>query len=311
VKSGLSRRLLFLLIACLAVLALMWAAASLIARPMNRSVADPLPPGRLVRFTASDGVSITGSYWPGATPEAPAILLLHGINSDRDMFTEQARWLHDLGYAALAIDFRGHGASGEAERSFGWNEGRDAAAALRFLRSRNQRRKVAVIGASLGGAAALLGEGAPLKVQAMVLHAVYPDIRRAIANRIARFSFPAFASLTEPLLSYQSYLRYGVAPERIAPIQGIGRYKGEVLVIGGSEDRATTAEDTNALFKAAASRSKQLWLLQGADHAAATKLWNEQYRRRLLSLFRRTLGEPRVMPARGATFTAARKRSRP
>jgi pimeloyl-ACP methyl ester carboxylesterase len=268
-------------------------------------VADPPPPGRPVRLAASDGVPIAGSYWPGATPEGPAVLLLHGINADRDMFAEQALWLHDLGFAVLAIDLRGHGASGAAERSFGWNEGRDAAAALRFLRAHAPKRRVAVIGSSLGGAAALLGEGAPLDVETMVLHAVYPDIRTAIANRIARFSFPAFALLAEPLLSYQSHLRYGVGPERIAPIEGIRRFKGEVLVIGGSEDRSTTADDTRALFRAAASQTKQLWLLPGTDHAAATRFWNEEYRRRLLSLLRRTLGDPRAAPGPGATVTAA------
>jgi pimeloyl-ACP methyl ester carboxylesterase len=251
-------------------------------------------------------VAIAGSYWPGATGHGPAILLLHGINADRDMFARQAGWLHGLGYAVLSIDFRGHGASGAAERSFGWHEGRDAAAALRFLRSGAPKRKVAVIGSSLGAAAALLGEGAPLGVDAMVLHAVYPDIRTAIRNRIARFSFPAFASLAEPFLSYQSHLRYGVRPERIAPIEGIRRYKGEVLVIGGSEDRSTTAAETRALFNAAAARSKQLWLIPGADHAAATKLWNEEYRSRLLALLRRTLGDPQAAPAPRGAVSAAR-----
>jgi pimeloyl-ACP methyl ester carboxylesterase len=277
VNRRLVRRLLLLLTACLIGLILVWAAASVIAPPANRAVAPPTPPGRLVSLAASDGVAIAASYWPGATGHGPAILLLHGINADR-----------------------------AAERSFGWHEGRDAAAALRFLRSGAPERKVAVIGSSLGGAAALLGEGAPLGVDAMVLHAVYPDIRTAIANRIARFSFPAFASLAEPLLSYQSHLRYGIGPERIAPIEGIRRYKGEVLVIGGSEDRSTTAAETRALFNAAAARSKQLWLIPGADHAAATKLWNEEYRSRLLALLQRTLGDPQAAPAPRGAVSAAR-----
>lgn len=279
------------LLACLAGLGLVWVAGTLVARPVNRAVPAFDAPARPVRLVAGDGVPIAGTYWPAAREGGPAILLLHGVNNDRNIFRRQARWLNGLGYAVLAIDFRGHGASGAAERSFGWREAEDAAAALAFLRSGAPRRKVGVVGVSQGGAAALLREEGPLPVEAMVLQAVYPDIRTAILNRLERSGSSVLASLGEPLLSYQAYLRYGVAPERIAPLHGIRQYRGPVLVIGGVDDRDTTVADTRALHGAAAG-PKELWLVESADHVETSKLWTPEYKWRVRAFFAAHLGEP-------------------
>ena len=265
-----------------------WLAGSLLSRPHLSAVPAPAPPGRVVRFFASDGVAIAASYWPGPRPDGPAVLLLHGINNTRDRMRAQALWLNGLGYAVLAIDFRGHGESGPASRTSGLAEARDAAAALAFLRRRAPRRKVGLIGISLGGAAALLGEEGPLAVQAMVLHAVYPDLRTAIVNRIARVAGRPLAYLGEPLLSFQSWPRYGVAPGRIAPIEGLRRFRGPVLIVGGTADPDTTLADTRAMYAAAAG-PKELWLVDGADHIATSILWSDDYRRRVGAFFARNL----------------------
>jgi len=268
-----------------------WVAGTVIAWPRNGPVPSPPPPARVVHFRSSDGVPIAANYWPGARDGGPAVLLLHGINNTRDRLTPHAVWLNGLGYAVLAIDFRGHGESGAESRTFGLYEARDAAAALAFLRARAPRRKVGVIGISLGGAAALLGDDGPLPVEAMVLHAVYPDLRTAIVNRLARVGTRPLAHLGEPLLSYQSWLRYGVGPARIAPIEGIRRYRGRVFIIAGTEDRDTSIADTRTLF-AAAPGLKSLWLVSGADHIATSILWSDEYRTRVGRVFEESLGRP-------------------
>ena len=287
-----SRVTLSILLLCAFGLALIWLAGSVVARPINRPVAPPPEPGRVVRLEAVDGVPIEGSYWAGATRDAPAILLLHGINNNRNLFRRQAAWLNGLGYAVLAIDLRGHGGSGAVERTFGWHEARDAAAAFAFLEREAPGRKIGLIGVSLGGAAALLGENGPLPADVMVLHGVYPDIRKAILNRLERSGSRMLAAASEPLLSYQTYGRYGIAPERIAPIEGVRRFRGAVLVIGGTDDDATRVEDSRALY-AAAPGPKWLWLVDGADHVETSKLFSPAYRARIRCLFERTLGEPR------------------
>jgi len=301
------RLLLTLLIFLVLLLAGAWIAGTVLSWPHASAVAAPAPPGRDVRLVASDGVPIAASYWPGAHTDGPAVLLLHGINNTRGRMRAQALWLNGLGYAVLAIDFRGHGESGPAERSFGLHEARDAAAALAFLRRGAPQRRIGLIGISQGGAAALLGESGPLPVQAMVLHAVYPDLRTAIVNRIARVTGRSLARLGEPLLSYQSWPRLGVAPARIAPIEGLRHFQGPVLIVGGTADRDTSLADSRAMY-AAAPGPKQLWLIAGADHVAVSIVWTEAYRRRVRAFFAAALGAPgrAPWPARPARFAAAR-----
>jgi fermentation-respiration switch protein FrsA (DUF1100 family) len=131
-----------------------------------------------------------------------------------------------------------------------------------------------------------------------VLQAVYPDLRAAIFNRIAQRTGRALAALGEPLLSYQSWPRYGVPPGRLAPLEAIRLYRGPVLVIGGTGDRNTPPAETRALY-AAAPGPKALWLIEGLDHEAASSLWTDDYRSRVRAFFARSLGEP-ASAVRGA-----------
>ena len=273
------------------ILAGAWIFGSVAAQPHVAAVAAPKSPGRVVHLVATDGVRLEGSYWPGHRTSSPAILLLHGINSSRASFTRHALWLNGLGYGVLAIDFRGHGGSAAVPRSFGLYEARDVAAGLAFLRSGTPNRRVGLIGTSLGGAAALLDDHGPPAVQAMVLQAVYPDLRDAIFNRIARVVDRPLAWVGEPLLSYQSWPRYGVPPGRIAPINALRRFRGSVLIIGGTADSNTTVADTLALYRAAPG-PKSLWLLNGFGHAATGSIFNNEYRRRVQALFASSLGPP-------------------
>jgi fermentation-respiration switch protein FrsA (DUF1100 family) len=150
--------------------------------------------------------------------------------------------------------------------------------------------KVGVVGVSLGGAATLLGEGGPLPADALVLQAVYPDIRSAIGNRIGGLVGP-LALLLEPLLSHQSRLRLGVPPSRLSPVAALPAFRGPVLVIGGGEDGHTPPAETQALYRAAPGR-KALWIAPGLDHQAVSDVQSAEYRRRLLAFFETILGPP-------------------
>lgn len=270
-------------------LTLVWLFGSLVARPYSHAVGSPAPPGQVVHFMTADSQRIEANHWPGARADGPAVLLLHGIGASRGAFDAHAAWLTGLGYAVLAPDLRGHGGSAAVPRSFGWHEAKDAAAGVAFLRKDAPARKVAIIGVSLGGAAAALAQNEGGRADALILQAVYPDIRTAIVNRLASRLGRVPAMLAEPLLSYQSLLRYGVAPHRISPLDAVGRYAGPVLVIGGTEDRQTPVLDTRALYTAAIG-SKSLWLVSGADHGATCGLWNAEYRDRIGAFLAKAIG---------------------
>jgi hypothetical protein len=76
--------------ACAIAFLSIWAVGSLIARPASWPVKPPAPPGRIIKLQAADGTRVEGSFWPGAHSGAAAVLLLHGIKSDRNMFDQHA-----------------------------------------------------------------------------------------------------------------------------------------------------------------------------------------------------------------------------
>ena len=272
-------------------LALSWAAGSAMVRGEAGIVPPAEAPALDVRMRTDDGLTLAATYWPGRRENSPAILVLHGVKASRKSTAPTAAWLSGLGYAALTVDFRGHGESDMAERSFGLREASDAASAFRWLKRRQSGARIAVIGHSLGGAAALLGRSGPLPADALVLQAVYPDIRRAIRNRIAVRLTAAPAYVLEPLLSFQSKPRFGVMPGELSPLEALRRYPGPVFVIGGQEDSYTPPQETRALFEAAPGR-RSLWLVPGRDHAAMGTLSDDSYRGRVGKFLQATIGQP-------------------
>jgi len=268
-----------------------WGLGEALVWPTPSAVPEAAAPSVDLRLRSTDGLALAATYRPGRTPGAPAVLLLHGNGASRAAMAATAHVLGEQGYATLAIDFRGHGQSQSARHSFGLYESRDAEAAFRWLKARQGLAKVAVVGLSLGGAAALLGAKGPLPADALVVEAVYPDIRHAIRNRIAAFTTAGPAYLLEPLLSLQSRPRLGVWPSQLSPLNAARRYPGPVLVIGGGADRYTPPDETSSLY-AAFHGPKRLWTMAGRVHAGVGDISDAAYRAQLLAFLAATLGTP-------------------
>jgi len=285
------RRVLIGLSACFLIgLAVCWIAGDIMVRGHTTAVSAAATPAQTFQLRSSDGVTLAATYWPGTRPDSAAVLLLHGVDGSRGAVARNAAWLAQQGYAAMAIDFRGHGQSDRVDRSFGWNESRDAHAAFAWLKRQQHGAPVAVIGYSMGGAASLLGPEGPLPADAMILQAVYPDIRDAIRHRIATRLGEPLGYMLEPFLSFQARLRFGVWPSAIAPINAIRRYKGPVMVIGGLHDRSTPPDESNALF-AAAPGKRTIWMLPTGGHASvSSSRIDTDYRAHILAFLHGTIG---------------------
>jgi alpha-beta hydrolase superfamily lysophospholipase len=255
----------------------------------NRPSQDAQVPSHRLEIRSEDGLVLGGTYWPGRRLDSPAILLLHGLGASRADYAANAAWFAAQGLAVLTLDLRGHGDSGNATSSFGLHESRDARAALAWLKRQQHGAPILLIGISMGGAAALLGDDGPLPVDALVLQAVFSDVRHAIRHRIAMVASALPARLLEPLLSYQSYPRFGISPSRLSPIAAIARYKGPVLVIGGEKDFCTPPWESRRLCDAAPG-SKSLWIVPGVGHYGTSHLETEEYRGRILDFARASLG---------------------
>jgi fermentation-respiration switch protein FrsA (DUF1100 family) len=213
-------------------------------------------------------------------------VLAHSVRSSRLEMVGRARFLHAAGYALLLFDAQAHGESPGERITFGHLESRDAISAVAFARDRIRHEKVAYLGVSQGGAAALLASP-PLAVDALILEAVYPTLRDAVRDRIAIRVGP-LAPLLAPLLLGQVELRLGIAADAIAPIEGIRRVRAPLLLVAGERDRHTPLEESRALF-AAAPEPKSIWVVPDAAHQDFHDFARAEYERRVLDFLARTL----------------------
>ena len=110
-------------------------------------------------YGEDDQVTLIADFYPApaASDDAPVILLLHMLNSNRAAYDPLIPDLHRSGYALLNIDMRGHGASGGArdwdaaidDVVSGWTGWLDEA-------GHTNESGLAIIGSSIGANVALI-----------------------------------------------------------------------------------------------------------------------------------------------------------
>ena len=241
-----------------------FAVGEALSRPANGPV-GPSPAelrARSVIIQSASGQAVSGWYIPGR-PRSGAVLLLHGVRSDRRQMIGRAKLLSNLGYSALLIDLPAHGESAGDRITFGVREGEGVKAALDYLRQQRPGEKIGVIGASLGAASLVLAKAAPAP-DAVVLESMFPTIEEAVANRLEARLGPAGRYLA-PSLLWQLPLRLGLNPNQIQPAVDIAMLNAPVLIASGTADRHTTLAESKRIFEAA-HEPKQFWAVEGAGH---------------------------------------------
>ena len=259
----------------------MFAIGWALAAPVQMHVGKPPEDlgARPVEFKSNSGAIVHG-WWCPTTTSRGAVLLLPGIRANRLSMVDRARFLRRAGYSVLLIDFQATGETNGDHITFGWKESRDVNAAVDFIHAVDPQNRVAIIGSSLGGVAALLATP-PLKVDALVLEAVYPTIEIATRNRMENY-LGAFGGMVAPLLLGQLQLRLGVSASQLRPIDHIADVDCPVFVVSGKKDRNTRPDDTRMLF-ARAQSPKQLWFVPNAGHADLHRAAREEYETRVLA----------------------------
>jgi uncharacterized protein len=210
-------------------------------------------------------------------------LLMHGVRSNRMSMIDRARLLKDAGITSLLIDFQAHGETAGEQITFGFREAIDATNAVVYLRNMGHCKKIIAIGHSMGGAAALLGQG-PIDVDALVLESVYPTIEEAVEDRLEK-RLGTLGKIMAPLLYQQIPIRTGISLTELRPISHLAQLGIPVFIMGGTLDQHTKLAETKRMFNAAPGR-KQLWLVEGAAHEDLYKFSPDLYKEKLLAFIK-------------------------
>ncbi|MGH7620637.1 MAG: alpha/beta hydrolase [Gemmatimonadaceae bacterium] len=273
--------------------ALVSAQGCMLARPALARIAPP--PAKLdarnVVFASASG-SLIHAWLSRGKPGGGVVLLLHGVDSNRESMLGRAEFLHEEGFTVLAPDFQAHGESPGEHVTFGARESLDAAAAMAYLRQTVPDERVGVIGVSMGGAATLLGPG-PLHASAFVLESVYPTIRDAVRDRLSAWFWPLSGVgrlFTSPLIDAVGS-EIGVSESELQPISRIGSIRAPLLLISGTADPYTPLAEAESLY-ARAPAKKSFWAVVGAGHEDLHAFAPHEYERRVGSFLARCLRAP-------------------
>jgi acylglycerol lipase len=257
-----------------------------------------------------DGTGGVALYWQAWLPETEAravVVISHGVSEHSARYTHVGQRLAGAGYAAYALDHRGHGRS-EGKRVM-VNAG-DVVADLRafidLAAARHPGKPVYLLGHSMGAAiaiacavrhqdalAGLLLSGAladpdaasPVtRALSRVLSNVTPSlgVYQVDASLISRDPEVVRAYEQDPLV------HHGKLPARtVAELTGaVGRFPEEVpalrlpiLVMHGGEDSLTTIAGSRMVHDRASSSDKKLEIYDGLRH----EILNEPEKERVIS----------------------------
>jgi pimeloyl-ACP methyl ester carboxylesterase len=252
----------------------------------------------LSRFQARDGTWLAYRLYPAADGGRDHLAIVyHGSSASSDEMNATALALTKAGFGAVAVDTRGHGASGSrGDISYIGQLEDDLADLVAHLRGDYPAARLTLVGHSSGGGFVLRAAAAPVgaSFDRFVLLAPYlgyraptnrpsegkglwasPDIPRIIALTILdrlgvdwAQSLPAIAFANRPeaamatvsRYSYRLLTDYGPPQDWQGALRGAA---GKVELIAGLDDELMDAE---AYQRAVAPLGVRVTLLPGVDH---------------------------------------------
>jgi alpha-beta hydrolase superfamily lysophospholipase len=199
-------------------------------------------------------------------PQAPVMLYLHGARRTVEGSAFRIRHMHELGFAILAVDYRGFGQSTEELPSEAMAY-EDARATWAWIVRNHPESDRYIYGHSLGGAIAV-------------------QLATEVTDSKGLIVEGTFTSIVEVFQSF----KWGWLPltplitQRFDSASKIGNVKMPVLVVHGSSDQVIAPELGRALYERA-SAPKRFVLVDGGTHYNTIALALPQYREALRELF--------------------------
>ena len=248
----------------------------------------------------SRDASITVAAWyvPAAeAPEtAPAVVLVHGLNSCRQAPSVllPGGILHHAGFNVLMMDMRDHGASTveDGRYAVGTEEYRDVLGAWDWLIAEKgiPAERIGLFGVSLGAATMLIATSSEPQVAAVWEDSSFADIQVALDAELARNGYPQFLA---PAGLFMGKLLSGDDVTSMSPLQAVQNIGPRPLFIThGTADTRLSVQYAYDLAAAANAVGNPVepWIIEGADHVQGMFLVTDDYAARLIAFFVEHLG---------------------
>lgn len=203
--------------------------------------------------STQQAVRLHGLWLPHADPQAPVLLYLHGARWNVTGSTLRMRNMHTLGYAVLAIDYRGFGKTTPQILPSEVSAREDALAAWHWLRTQYPERPRAIFGHSLGGAIAIDLATQVDDEQLLMVEGTFTNIRE-----MAR-GFPWGWLPLGPFIT-----------QKFDSLDKVAQVGSPLIVAHGSADNVVPPQHGLALYAAAQPPKQWVWVEGGSHHSTNT-----------------------------------------
>jgi uncharacterized protein len=293
------------------MLVLLSAASGFIGRAIGPGVLHPanLNPERLqeaeqtfartsatkVDFTvhANDGVELRGWKVVPASAYRDWVLLFHGVSDNRTGDLGHAEFLLRHGYSVVMMDSRAHGKSGGDMATYGWKERYDAVAITDALYASENVRHLYAHGVSMGAAIALQSAAIEPRIAAVSAEDPFASLREVTYDYAGLDVSPFLGkTLFRPASIFAMCAvtkAGGFNPDEVSPEKAVAQRPFPVLLICGTNDHRIPCRHAEQIYNAAIG-PKELWIVQGAGHAAALGQAPAEYENRVVSFFEKYPG---------------------
>ena len=240
---------------------------------------------------AGDGVTLRCWKIRPMQPNGDWVLLFHGVADNRTGTAVFAEFLLRAGYGVVMMDSRAQGESGGDRATYGYLERGDTRAIVNALESSENVRRLFALGVSMGAAIALQSAAVEPRILAVSaedplasLHEVSFDY-----SGLQRWPWLGMTLFRPAAIEAMRTMRSagGFDPAQVSPEESVRSRAFATLLICGTEDHTIPCRHAEMIHKAARGPS-ELWIVQGATHAAAYGVAPEEYAHRVLALFQRS-----------------------
>jgi uncharacterized protein len=248
----------------------------------------------------------------------PAIVIVHGWESNRGRSLAHVRYLHAAGFHCLVIDVRGHGDNPPETLPVNVPEfADDAAAAARWLAARPEVSVVGMLGHSMGGAGVIVAASREPLVGAVVSASAPADLIRMTRKTFDLAGMRIPDPLAWPLAVVTATVL--LAPRRhslaeASAMMAVRRYRGPLLLVHGAGDHGVPVEHLELIARAAADAREEndppVETLVLPDFGHRWLFASPEFRRRVAHFFADALGGP-VNPDEAAKLARACEVERP
>ncbi len=257
--------------------------------PENRSALEETPADFGLVFddvlvSSADGYTLFGWYIP--SQNGAAVMLQHGYKSDRSEMLEEAAMLARHGYGVLLSSIRAHDMNPGELIAFGLHEMPDFDAWFNYLQLLEDvdPGRIGLLGNSLGGTMAIQYAAGNQAVSALVAHSAFSSMSDTIDTSIGYYTgLPAFPFAS--LIRFWAEREVGGSIDEINAIARIGQLSPRpVLLLHSTSDVVISSQSGELLFTAA-GEPKQLWQVDGVEHASFDTQLGEEFEQRIVEFF--------------------------